>query len=83
MGAALLPMNALGAVERSGVVDFGVWFPWVSSVDGNQVSVKIIHESDQFLQGVPAREFALACADRPPYGAFWSGSVPIAGTQVP
>lgn len=55
MAATLLPMNRLGAIERNGTMDFGVWLPWVSADDGNAVSVKIIHEDDQFIQGIPAR----------------------------
>jgi 1,4-alpha-glucan branching enzyme len=54
----------------------------VSAADGNRVSVKVIHEADRFLQNVPAREFALTYSDRPPYGAYWSGTVPIAGTPA-
>jgi 1,4-alpha-glucan branching enzyme len=82
MAASLLPMNLLGAVEHSGTVDFGVWLPWVSAAGGNQVSVKIIHEDDQFIQGIAAREFPLAWQDKPPYGDYWAGSVPIAGASV-
>jgi 1,4-alpha-glucan branching enzyme len=78
MSASLLPLNQLGAVEANGAVSFGVWLPWVSASDGNQVSVKIIHESDRFLQAVPAHEFALTHSERAPYGAFWSATVPIA-----
>src|SRR3954452_3266375 len=76
----LMPLKSLGAVETNGAVSFGLWLPWVSAADGNVVSVKIIHEDDQFLQGVPAREFPLAHSVRAPYGDFWSGTVPIAGT---
>lgn len=83
MSASLLPLQQLGAVETNGTVAFGVWFPWVSAQDGNQVSVKVIHEDDRFLQNVPAREFPLAHANRPPYGDYWSASVPIAGTAAP
>jgi hypothetical protein len=54
--------------------------PWVSAGDGNAVTVKVIHEADQYLEGVPAREFALTHSARPPYGDFWSATVPIAGT---
>ena len=64
----------------NGTVTFGLWLPWVSAADGNVVTVKIIHEADQFLQGVPAREFPLTHSVRAPYGDFWSGTVPIAGT---
>ncbi|GEC17116.1 hypothetical protein [Nitrobacter winogradskyi] len=48
----LMPLGTLGAVETNGAVTFGLWLPWVSATDGNRVNVKIIHEADQFLQGV-------------------------------
>jgi hypothetical protein len=56
----LMPLGSLGAVETNGIVTFGLWLPWVSAADGNAVTVKIIHEADQFLQGVPPREFPLS-----------------------
>lgn len=76
----LMPLGSLGAVDTHGTVTFGLWLPWVSPADGNVVTVKIIHEADQFLQAFPAREFQLAHSVRPPYGDFWSVTVPIAGT---
>jgi len=76
----LMPLGSLGAVETNGTVTFGLWLPWVSAADGNVVTVKIIHEADQFLQEMPAREFRLAHSDRAPYGDFWSVMVPVAGT---
>jgi maltooligosyltrehalose trehalohydrolase len=76
----LMPLESLGAVETDGAVTFGLWLPWVSATDGNAVTVKIIHEDDQFLQGVPPREFPLIHSVRAPYGDFWSGTVPIAGS---
>jgi 1,4-alpha-glucan branching enzyme len=79
----LMPLGSLGAVETNGTVTFGLWLPWVSAADGNAVTVKIIHEADQFLQGLPAREFRLTHSVRAPYGDFWSGTVPIAGTAPP
>ena len=82
MAMNLLPLGTLGAIETNGVVTFGLWLPWVSADDGNAVTVKIIHEDDQFLQGMPPREFPLAHSVRVPYGDFWSGSVPIAGTRA-
>ena len=46
-----LPMNKLGALEiASKVVQFGIFLPGVDSAKGYTVSVKIIHESDQYLQ---------------------------------
>src|SRR3954452_18033460 len=80
MPLSLMPLDTLGAVENNGVVTFGLRLPWVSAGDGNAVTVKIIHEADQFLEGVPAREFALTHSARPPYGDVWAATVPIAGT---
>jgi 1,4-alpha-glucan branching enzyme len=80
MALNLLPLGTLGAIENNGAISFGLWLPWVSATDGNAVTVKIIHEADQFLQDVPAREFPLAYSVRAPHGDFWSGTVPIAGT---
>jgi maltooligosyltrehalose trehalohydrolase len=79
MALNLLPLGTLGAVEANGVVTFALWLPWVSAADGNAVTVKIIHEDDQFLQDVRPREFPLTHSVRAPYGDFWSGTVPIAG----
>src|SRR5215510_11756414 len=80
MALNLLPLNQLGAIESNGTVTFGLWLPWVSASDGSRVSVKIIHEADQFLQGLPPREFPLVHSVRDPYGDFWSATVPIAAT---
>ncbi len=80
MALNLLPLGTLGATENNGVVTFGLWLPWVSAGDGNVVSVKIIHETDQFLQRVAPREFPLTHSVRAPYGDFWSATIAIAGT---
>src|SRR5262252_7628243 len=77
MAMTLLPLSTLGAIETNGNVTFGIWLPWVSDADGNSVTVKIIHERDQFLQNIPPKEFLLAHSDRAPYGDFWSVTVPI------
>ena len=83
MPPTLLPLDVLGALETAGTVTFGLWLPWVSAADGNSVSVKIIHERDQFLQDIPVSEFAMSHSIRPPHGDFWSVTVPIAGTPPP
>src|SRR5262245_7292514 len=80
MSASLLPTHQLGAIESNGTVTFGVILPWVSASDGNRVSVKVIHERDQFLQALPAREFELSHAVLAPYGDYWSVPAPTAGT---
>jgi maltooligosyltrehalose trehalohydrolase len=79
MPASLLPLSDLGAIEHNGTVTFGLWLPWVSAPDGNAVTVKLIHERDQFLQRIPPREFPMKHGVRAPYGDFWSAAVPIAG----
>jgi maltooligosyltrehalose trehalohydrolase len=82
MALNLLPLGTLGAIENNGTVTFGIWLPWVSAADGNAITVKIIHERDQFLQNIPPREFPLAHSVRAPYGDFWSATIPIAGTPA-
>ena len=72
MTSTLLPMGKFGAIENNGTVTFGVCLPWVSASDGNQVSVKVIHERDQFLQAIPAREFPMTHSMQAPYGDYWS-----------
>src|SRR5258705_999800 len=79
----LLPLDALGAGETAGTVTFGLWLPWVSPADGNSVSVKVIHERDQFQQDIPACEVAMSHSILAPHGDFWSVTVPIAGTAAP
>ena len=83
MSASLLPLGTLGAIENNGTVTFGLWLPWVSAADGNALTVKIIHEQDQFLQRIPPSEFAMTHSVRAPYGDFWSVTVPISGTPPP
>ena len=83
MSVALLPLGTLGAIQVNGTVTFGLWLPWVSAADGNAITVKVIHERDQFLQGIAPQEFAMTHSVRPPYGDFWSVTVPIAGTLPP
>lgn len=80
----LLPLQKLGAREITpGVIQFGVYFPWVSSQDGNRVFVKIIHENDQFLQAIQPSAFELAHSLDPTYGDYWSCQVNISQTPGP
>ena len=73
MAMNLLPLGSLGAVESNGTVTFGIWLPWVSAGDGNSVTVKIIHERDQFLQNIPPREFPLTHSVRASLRRFLVG----------
>src|SRR4029450_3515938 len=45
------------------------------AADGNRVTVKVIHERDQFLQEIPPREFPMTHSVRSPHGDFWSVNV--------
>ena len=83
MPPSLLPLGTLGAIETNGTVTFGLWLPWVSAAAGNALTVKVIHERDQFLQGIAPQKFAMTHSNRPPHGDFWSVTVPIAGTAPP
>ena len=76
----LMPLEKLGprVNEQNASVAFGVYLPWVRATDGNRLYVKIIHESDQFLQGIQAKVFPLSqLAVDPQYGEYWGGDVSL------
>ena len=80
----LLPLNKLGARETSpGVIDFGLFLPWVSAADGNRLWVKVIHEKDQFLQEIQPLMFELTHSSDPDYGDYWSAHVAIQPDSKP
>lgn len=71
-----LPMNQLGPHELTlGIVDFGILLPWVSATNGNRLWVKLIHERDQFIQGIQPLAFELGHDVNAEYGDMWSGKV--------
>jgi maltooligosyltrehalose trehalohydrolase len=80
----LLPLEKLGprqlGPER---VQFGLFLPWVNAADGHRLSVKIIHETDQFLQDVPPLEFPLSHSIDETYGDFWSTRINISASDRP
>jgi maltooligosyltrehalose trehalohydrolase len=79
-----LPMNKLGALELSPkVVQFGIFLPGVDPANGYAVSVKIIHETDQYLQGVPPVAVAQTHSVDPTYGDYWSGVINLTTTPAP
>ena len=80
----LLPLHKLGAREISaGVIDFGLFLPWVSASDGNRLWVKVIHEKDQFLQAIQPLRFELNHSVDLDYGDYWSVQVNIDSTPKP
>ncbi|WP_254772615.1 hypothetical protein [Nitrosospira multiformis] len=71
-----LPMNQLGPHELTpGIVDFGILLPWVSAANGNRLWIKLIHERDQFIQGIQPLAFELGHGVNGEYGDMWSGKV--------
>lgn len=74
----LLPLHKLGTRESSpGVIDFGLFLPWVSAQDGNRLWVKVIHEKDQFIQEIQPLLFELSHSPDPDYNDYWSGRVTV------
>src|SRR4029077_7617454 len=79
-----LPLNKLGARETSpGVIEFGILLPGIDPDRGYAVSVKIIHEVDQYLQAVQPVSVAQAHAVDPTYGDYWSGQIDLTRTPPP
>ena len=66
-----------------GTVNFGIFLPWISAVDGNKLFVKIIHEKDQFLQNIQPLKFELDHSTDPDYGDYWSKSLDIQSIAKP
>ncbi|HBG46356.1 MAG TPA: alpha-amlyase [Deltaproteobacteria bacterium] len=74
----LLPLEKLGTRElEGGVVQFGIFLPWVSPANGHRLWVKVIHENDQFLQEIQPLVFEMRHTPDPDYGDYWSVQVPI------
>jgi maltooligosyltrehalose trehalohydrolase len=74
----LLPLHKLGARETSpGVIDFGLFLPWVSAGDDNRLWVKVIHEKDQFIQDIQPLMFEMTHSIDPEYSDYWSVQINI------
>jgi 1,4-alpha-glucan branching enzyme len=74
----LMALDRLGPREVSpGRLRFALLLPWVTAAHGNQISVKIIHEADQFLQEIPPHEFALTHGMDPDYGDLWTAEFDV------
>jgi len=77
-----LPMDQLGARESSPkVIQFGIFLPGVDAAQGYAVSVKIIHESDQYLQAVQPVGIAQTHSVDATYGDYWSGQIDLNTVQ--
>ena len=79
-----LPMNKLGALEISSkVLQFGIFLPGVDPAQGYAVSVKIIHETDQYLQTAQPAVVPQAHSVDPTYGDYWSGQIDLSTAPPP
>lgn len=79
-----LPMTQLGAQEISPkVIQFGIFLPGVDPAAGYAVSVKIIHETDQYLQGDAPAVVAQTHSVNPTYGDYWSGQINLNTAAAP
>jgi 1,4-alpha-glucan branching enzyme len=79
-----LSMNQLGALEVSpNVIQFGIFLPGVDPATGYAVSVKIIHETDQYLQAAAPALVAQAHSVDPTYGDYWSGQINLTTAPPP
>ena len=80
----LLPLSKLGAREVSpGVIDFGIFLPWISAENNNRLWVKIIHEKDQFIQNIPPLMFEMVHSVDPEYSDYWSVRLDVKSTAKP
>lgn len=73
----LMPLTRYGAPVAGNTLTFGLLLPWVTAGNGQSVSVKVIHENDQFMQHIPPVVTLLSHSVDPTYGDFWSGSVAL------
>jgi len=80
----ILPLSKLGPCEIDpGQIQFGILLPWVSALDGNNLTVKVIHEDDQFIQEIPPLEYSLAHSIDSIYGDYWSTQITIVPQDRP
>src|SRR5271154_294576 len=73
-----LSMNNLGARETSPkVIQFGIFLPGVDPAKGYAVSIKIIHETDQYIQAIQPVPVAQQHSVDPTYGDYWFGTLDL------
>src|SRR5436305_6664191 len=79
-----LPMQKLGAQETApSVIQFGIFLPGVDAAKGYAVSVKIIHETDQYLQAAQPVVVGQTHSLDPTYGDYWSGKLDLNSAPAP
>jgi 1,4-alpha-glucan branching enzyme len=79
-----LPMSRLGAQETSPkIVQFGIFLPGVDPGKGYAVSVKMIHETDQYIQAAQAAVLPQVHSIDAVYGDYWTGTVDLSTAPPP
>lgn len=79
-----LPMSQLGAQEIApNVIQFGIFLPGVDAGKGYSVSVKIIHETDQYIQAAQAAVLPQAHSVDSTYGDLWTGTIDLGTAPKP
>ncbi|MGH3939690.1 MAG: alpha-amylase family glycosyl hydrolase [Pseudonocardiaceae bacterium] len=73
----LLPLEELGGRVVGRTIQFGVLLPALNPGAGFSVTVRVIHEVDQFRQDVPPLTVALQHRIHDTYGDLWSGVVDL------
>src|SRR4051795_4123917 len=80
--AMAIDRNEVGAHVTGTNVRFGVYLPGVRAADGFSVSVRVIHQDDQFVPEIPPISAALTFDTTHPLG-LWSGAVDLATLPAP
>lgn len=81
-----LPLHKLGAREdkqNSGVINFGLLLPGISTDKGNKLWVRVIHEKDQFLQDILPLNFEMEHSENSEYGDYWSITINVVPQDKP
>lgn len=74
----LLPLEKLGCHQQgASTLQFGMLLPWVNPGNDQQLSVKLIHEHDQFLQRVPPVTIPMMHTADSRYGDLWTATVDL------
>src|SRR5260370_36294289 len=79
-GTIMMNLDDVGAhVDIVGrlAVRFGIYLPNITAANGYQLIVRIIHEKDQFVIEIPAKNFLLTFDEQHPLG-LWRGMIDLA-----
>jgi hypothetical protein len=78
-----MSLTTFGAQVAGRQLTSGILLPWVTPANGQSVTVKVIHENDQFLQRVPPVISPLEHSVDPTHGDYWSGTVDLTAGGPP